>query len=117
MAVTAQNQYVRPIMRDRGTGVLELINSRHPCVEAQDTINFIANDAVLTTEKRYPLASSNYFCSLTNIRFHIITGPNMGGKSTYIRQIGVIVLMAQIGCFVPCESATVSTVRPTFSGI
>uniref|UniRef100_A0ABD2WUW8 DNA mismatch repair proteins mutS family domain-containing protein n=1 Tax=Trichogramma kaykai TaxID=54128 RepID=A0ABD2WUW8_9HYME len=91
-ASCASEVYVRPKMLPSESQELDLVQIRHPCLELQEEIDYIANDAHFTKDSR----------------FHIITGPNMGGKSTYIRSVGVSVLMAHIGSFVPCQRATIS---------
>lgn len=70
---------------------LHLKNARHPCVELMDSMSFIPNTYELDVE---------------SARLQLITGPNMGGKSTYIRGIGCIAVMAQIGSFIPCDEGS-----------
>ena len=74
---------------------------RHPCLEAQG-IDFIPNDVTLDEDKH---------------KFLLMTGPNMGGKSTYIRSIGIAVLMAQIGSYVAAESAVISVLDGIYTRI
>eukprot|EP00741_Cyanophora_paradoxa_P007886 tig00001224_g7630.t1 len=96
VAASAATPYVRPAVTGLGEGgAVDLVACRHPVMEALDDMGrgFIPNDVRLV-----PGEST----------FQIVTGPNMGGKSTYIRMAGVVVLMAQVGSFVPCERAEVS---------
>lgn len=84
-------------------GEIEILDGRHPVVERMiDTNSFVPNDTVLDTEEN---------------RLAIITGPNMAGKSTYMRQVALIVLMAQIGSFVPAQQARIGLVDRIFTRV
>lgn len=100
-AVAERCHYVRPSINAKG--VIDIKGGRHPVVEQMITGDlFIANDTHL---------DNNKFC------VSIITGPNMAGKSTYMRQVALIVLMAQIGCFVPAQSANIGMVDRIFTRV
>lgn len=102
LALVAQrNNYVRPKINENG--VLDIKDGRHPVVEQMiENDMFIANDTYLDNQKK---------------RISIITGPNMAGKSTYMRQTALIVLMAQIGSFVPAEKANIGIVDRIFTRV
>lgn len=99
--VARNNNYIRPVINNRGA--LDIKDGRHPVVEKlTENDQFIANDCYLDE-------------SISTIA--IITGPNMAGKSTYMRQVALIVLMAQIGSFVPAASATVGVCDRIFTRV
>ncbi len=99
--VAVREGYVRPYLTD--DNVLHIESGRHPVVERllETTTRYVANDSLFDEGSRV----------------HIITGPNMSGKSTYIRQVAIITLMAQIGSFVPADSATIGLVDRIFARI
>ena len=100
-AVATRNNYVKPQINEKG--VIDIKNGRHPVVEKmlRDDL-FVANDVYLDSGKN---------------RLSIITGPNMAGKSTYMRQTALIVLMAQIGCFVPADEANIGICDRIFTRV
>lgn len=99
--VAERNNYVRPKINEKG--VIDIRDGRHPVVEKMiPNEMFIANDTYLDDKKQ---------------RISIITGPNMAGKSTYMRQTALIVLMAQLGSFVPASSANIGLVDRIFTRV
>ena len=99
--VAYKNNYVRPKLNNKG--IIRIVEGRHPVVEETLTDGmFVPNDTLLDNKKN---------------RIQIITGPNMAGKSTYMRQVAIITLMAQIGSFVPAKEADIAIVDRIFTRI
>ncbi len=97
----ARRGYCRPILRPMGEPIV-VRDGRHPVVEATSSEPFVPNDVELDGE---------------SAQIVVLTGPNMGGKSTYLRQVALIVLMAQAGSFVPAESAEIGAVDRIFTRV
>ena len=97
-----ENKYIRPVIND--STVIDIKAGRHPVIEKQmgNGEVYVPNDVYLDSEKQQII---------------IITGPNMAGKSALLRQTALIVLMAQTGCFVPAESATIGIVDKIFTRV
>ncbi|MBQ8889931.1 MAG: DNA mismatch repair protein MutS [Bacteroidaceae bacterium] len=100
--VARENKYIRPVIDE--SDVIDIHQGRHPVIEKQLPIGekYIANDVYLDSD---------------NQQIIIITGPNMAGKSALLRQTALITLMAQIGCFVPAESARIGMVDKIFTRV
>lgn len=97
--IGVKNNFCKPEITD---GVMEIKNGRHPVIEQLSFAkNFVPNDCIFNNERK----------------FGLITGPNMGGKSTYLRQVALIVLLAQIGSYVPAESAKIALVDRIFTRV
>ena len=97
--VASQMHWVEPTLS--GTVEINIVNGRHPVIEKANTDPFVPNDTLLNTARSLSL----------------ITGPNMGGKSTYMRQTALITLLARIGSFVPADSASIGPVDRIFTRI
>lgn len=95
-----KNGYVRPEITEDGR--LDVVGGRHPVVETVSSEPFVSNDAYLDSDEN---------------RIMIVTGPNMAGKSTYMRQIALIAIMAHIGSFVPCKSASIPVIDKIFTRV
>ena len=97
-----ENRYIRPIVDD--SDIIDIKQGRHPVIETEMPVGekYVPNDIYLDTEKQQII---------------IITGPNMAGKSALLRQTALIVLLSQIGCFVPAESARIGLVDKIFTRV
>ena len=111
--VSLENNYIRPVIED--SNVLDIRGGRHPVIEKYLPVgeSYVPNDVKLEA----PSAKDEEKAGEATPQIMIITGPNMAGKSALLRQTALIVLMAQIGCYVPAESARIGIVDKIFTRV
>ena len=111
--VSLENNYIRPVIED--SNVLDIRGGRHPVIEKYLPVgeSYVPNDVKLEA----PSAKGEEKAGEVTPQIMIITGPNMAGKSALLRQTALIVLMAQIGCYVPAESARIGIVDKIFTRV
>ena len=111
--VSLENNYIRPVIED--SNVLDIRGGRHPVIEKYLPVgeSYVPNDVKLEA----PSAKGEEKAEEVTPQIMIITGPNMAGKSALLRQTALIVLMAQIGCYVPAESARIGIVDKIFTRV
>ena len=111
--VSLENNYIRPVIED--SNVLDIRGGRHPVIEKYLPVgeSYVPNDVKLEA----PSAKGEEKAGEATPQIMIITGPNMAGKSALLRQTALIVLMAQIGCYVPAESARIGIVDKIFTRV
>lgn len=98
-----QNNYASPVILDSKAEKINIEKMRHPCIENQpDVENYIPNDLMISKDDK---------------KFYLITGPNMGGKSTFIKSVAITVIMAQCGSMIPAEDATISIVDGVYTRV
>ncbi|MFH0856502.1 MAG: DNA mismatch repair protein MutS [bacterium] len=98
--ISRENNYSMPYFNDKN--IINIKDGRHPVIEKMDGVDFVANDSYFDRETQ---------------QFILLTGPNMAGKSVYLRQNAIIVLMAQIGCYVPAKSADICITDRVFTRV
>lgn len=101
--VAVQNNYIKPLIYDFKVGRVCIENLRHPCLENQpDVENYVPNDITMDKDDK---------------KFYIITGPNMGGKSTFIKSVAVAMIMAHCGSMIPAEEARISLIDGVYTRV
>ena len=100
-SITLSKDYTRPSINT--DNVIDIVDGKHPVID-----NLLGSDAFVPNDTEL---------SIANKHMHIITGPNMAGKSTYIRQVALLTLMAQAGFYIPCKSANIGIMKAIYTRI
>jgi DNA mismatch repair protein MSH2 len=111
LATSASSKYVLPTFQQTNLETIQLTNARHPLLEVQYSLHHAQTKGANGVQSIVP---NSVILQKPDSVVQLISGPNMGGKSTYLRQVGLLCLMAQVGCPIPCDCATMNPVDAIF---